>query len=597
MFEKTQRTVALLLAGVACCGGARTALAAEHVKFSGAIAGLVTDASGKPKLGAAVMLYDRQERFAGRSITDSQGEFRFAGLFPDLYSVRITLAAFVPALRKGILVQPGMRSLLAVNLNTLFSTIQVSYPPLPSGSVMTDDWKWALRESPATHPVLRLLDERAIQSPAKPSHAAVFSETRGMVTVSGGDAPATGVANQADLGAAFALATSVLGNNKLELAGNLGMGSSTGAPVAAFRTRYSRGPDGEGPKVSLTVREIHMPGRLSSALAGTDVAAPMLRSMSASFDDQIRITDDLSVRYGATMGSVSLGGRLNYASPYALLTYGTLDGGQWALAYTSGDARPGLGGSAADDVALEQNLNTLGLFPLLSLRADRLRIQRGSEYEATYRRKAGPRTYEASLFREGVSDAALTLVGADGAFVTGDMLPDMFTGNRIFNAGDYHSMGYSAAVTQDVGRYFSAGMIVASTGALTVTSREIVSQNPDDLRAMIRAGRRRSATARITAAIPGAGTRLVASYQVTDSRWSSPGHLYSTDAARPMPGLNIYVRQPLPLVSSHQCRVEATADLRNLLAQGYLPLTMAGGQSLLLVQTPKSFRGGLNLIF
>jgi hypothetical protein len=124
-----------------------------------------------------------------------------------------------------------------------------------------------------------------------------------------------------------------------------------------------------------------------------------------------------------------------------------------------------------------------------------------------------------------------------------------------------------------------------------------VSQNPDDLRAMIRAGRRRSLTARITAAIPGAGTRLVASYQVTDNRWSSPGHLYSTDAARPMPGLNVYVRQPLPLVSSHQCRVEATADLRNLLAQGYLPLTMAGGQSLLLVQTPKSFRGGLNLIF
>jgi hypothetical protein len=598
MFEKAQRTVVLLIAGAACIGGARSALAVEHVKLSGAIAGLVTDSSGKPEMGASVVLLDRQDRLAGRLITNAQGEFKFAGLFPDLYSVRITLAAFVPAMRRGILVQPGMQSLLAVNLNSLFSSIQVAYPPLLNGSLMTDDWKWALRESPARLPVLRLLDERAMRAPAaKPSRASIFSETRGMVTVSGGDAPATGVANQADLGAAFALATSVLGNNKLELAGNLGMGSSTGAPVAAFRTRYSRGPEGEGPKVSLTVRELYMPGRVSSALAGTNAAAPMLRSMSASFDDRLEITDELSVRYGATMGSVSLGGRLNYASPYVLLTYGTLDAGQWTLAYTSGDARPGLGGAAADDVALEQNLNTLGLFPLLSLRADRVRMQRGTEYEATYRRKTGSRTYEASLFREGVTDASLTMVGAGGSLLTGDVLPDLFTGNQIFNAGDYHSMGYTGAVTQDLGKYFSAGLTVGSAGALTVASREIMSQDPDDLRSMIHAGRRRSATARITAAIPKAGTRFVASYQVADNRWSSAGHLYSTDAARPMPGLNIYVRQPLPLVSTHQCRVEATADLRNLLAQGYLPLAMPGGQSLLLVQTPKSFRGGLNLIF
>ena len=128
MFEKAQRTAAILIAGVACFGGVRAALAVEPVKLSGAIGGLVADASGKPKMGAAVTLYDRREQFAGRTLTDSLGEFKFAGLFPDLYSIRITMAAFVPALRRGILVQPGMRSLLAVDLNTLFSTIQVAPP-------------------------------------------------------------------------------------------------------------------------------------------------------------------------------------------------------------------------------------------------------------------------------------------------------------------------------------------------------------------------------------------------------------------------------------------------------------------------------------
>jgi hypothetical protein len=43
--------------------------------------------------------------------------------------------------------------------------------------------------------------------------------------------------------------------------------------------------------------------------------------------------------------------------------------------------------------------------------------------------------------------------------------------------------------------------------------------------------------------------------------------------------------------------VELTADLRNLLAQGYLPLGTADGQRILLVETPRAFRGGVNFIF
>jgi hypothetical protein len=44
-------------------------------------------------------------------------------------------------------------------------------------------------------------------------------------------------------------------------------------------------------------------------------------------------------------------------------------------------------------------------------------------------------------------------------------------------------------------------------------------------------------------------------------------------------------------------RMEATADLRNLLAQGYLSLGAIGGQQVLLVENPRSVRGGLSFIF
>ena len=91
---------------------------------------------------------------------------------------------------------------------------------------------------------------------------------------------------------------------------------------------------------------------------------------------------------------------------------------------------------------------------------------------------------------------------------------------------------------------------------------------------------------------------MIASYQWTgDHRWAMPGHLYSTQAVRPMPGLNLYIRQPIPGLGILPWRVEATADLRNLLAQGYLPIGVTGGQQVLLVETPRSFRGGLSFIF
>ncbi len=58
--------------------------------------------------------------------------------------------------------------------------------------------------------------------------------------------------------------------------------------------------------------------------------------------------------------------------------------------------------------------------------------------------------------------------------------------------------------------------------------------------------------------------------------------------------MNVCVRQPIPGFGG---RVEATADIRNILAQGYLPLTTADGQRILLVQNPRSVRGGLSFTF
>src|SRR5450755_3717732 len=133
MTTRTQISITSMVLGLACL----TALpfsAAVSVKLSGAIAGSVTsgDGEGIPQMGATVLLFNRQEGLARKVFTDEKGIFVFPGLLPDVYSIRVTLASFVPAIKNNILVQPGMRSVLNVSMATLFSSIHLVYPAEPA---------------------------------------------------------------------------------------------------------------------------------------------------------------------------------------------------------------------------------------------------------------------------------------------------------------------------------------------------------------------------------------------------------------------------------------------------------------------------------
>jgi hypothetical protein len=57
------------------------------------------------------------------------------------------------------------------------------------------------------------------------------------------------------------------------------------------------------------------------------------------------------------------------------------------------------------------------------------------------------------------------------------------------------------------------------------------------------------------------------------------------------------IRQPLPSLFGMPGRLEITADVHNLLAQGYLPLYAGDGRRVLIVQSARAIRGGLNFIF
>ena len=211
----------------------------------------------------------------------------------------------------------------------------------------------------------------------------------------------------------------------------------------------------------------------------------------------------------------------------------------------------------------------------------------------------GSRTYRVSGYREHVTNAALTIVAPGGFYIGGDILPDLFSNSSIFNAGNYQTLGYTASVTQNLGDNFNVSRDVWLGRACWCRNRmSSRADNPDE--SAVHDSGRAAATPSPrdgSGTVPKIGTHFIASYQWMDQRSVTPGHLYSTQPMRPEAGLNIYVRQPIPTFFSLPWRMEASADLRNLLAQGYLPLSFPDGRRLLLVQTPRSFRGGLSFIF
>src|SRR5271170_5435665 len=401
------QTVRPKLAASAIAGLFLSALGAfpAQAPLSGSIAGVVRNPGGVPQMGASVFLYNRSERLILRALTNERGVFGFGLLTPDVYSVRVSLASFVPAVKQKIAVQPGMQSLLYVNLASVLSSIELVYAKPGEGALMSDDWKWVLKASASTRPVLRMLPadlgldpqqgQPQDQAQNQTAPSSVFSDTRAIVNLSGGDPGSLGsMSSQADLGTAFAVATSLFGHNELQLSGNVGYSTHAGLPTAGFRTSFSR--DGLGPEVAVTVQQIYLPvrGGLAS-LAGQPDGAPALRMMSVSMHDSISVTDNLRLDYGSSFDSVSYMDHVNSLNEFARLTYSLGAAGNLKVAYSSGapptelamQPRDAEGRVPGDSEALAQDLTDLATLPRLSLLDGHAAIQRSQGAEIGYEKK------------------------------------------------------------------------------------------------------------------------------------------------------------------------------------------------------------------
>ncbi len=574
---------------------------------TGNLLGSVVDASGTPQMGATVRLFNKYQRLIAKTLSAPDGRFAFTALPADSYSVRVSLSSFLPAARDKVPVKAGMDSMLAIHLATLFSNIEVSYS-LPSGA-MSDDWKWVLRSSSATRPITRYLPVELSGAETGPLHPHIFSGTHAVLSISGGDAgPIDSDSSASDLGTGFALSTSVFGNNQVRIAGRYGENGMPGPPafnLCAMYTRSEQAAFGAAPEITVTVSQLALFGPQSAQFGNGDNGSPLaIRTMSMSMYETADPLDNVHLEYGATGESIDYLQHTSRLTPFARLTVGLGRAGQIVAAYSNG-ARPDelLAHQQYDANALDAKteelapvIDSLTRLPEVSERGGRLEVERTQEYEIGYNKTAGSRTYAASAFYENVSNGRMNLAGDLSPLDANDLLGDGISETSTYNIGRYRRTGYIASVDQRVTDSLKLAVVYGRMGGFAGSDeglwdssgiqQQFLQQRMDNV-----------ASVNVKARAPVSGTQFIANYGWADNNTVVPWHAFTTQNTYLARGLNVLIRQPLPSFFGIPGRLELTADLRNLLAQGYVPLPTSNGNTLLVVQAPRCLRGGLNFIF
>jgi hypothetical protein len=592
---------AALLSGLLASAGQANAAELSLV-VTGNVIGSVMDNAGTPQMGATVQLLNRYERVLAKAITASDGRFVFVGLPLDTYAVRVSQPSFLPAFRDRITVKPGQDSYLRIHMATLFSDIQVSYR-IPTGT-MTNDWKWALRTSAATRPVTRYLPEMKPKQPKEAmEHAQIFSDTHAMVRLNGGDAgildPGVAVS---DLGSIFALSTNVLGKNQVQIAGSLGESTDLAPSVRGLAAVYQRNAENafmNAPEVTLTVSQF---SRFGTSLPGLG-QVPGLRVMSLALYQISDPMDNLHLEYGVTGQSVAYLQETSRISPFARATITLSADSQITAAFSDGDRPDELTAHSPLQTAdqalspaagLSDAVNALGRIPLMTSRDDRLALQRTQNYELGYSRRIGSRTYALSGFHERVWDGQLNLSGNLSTVNSGNLLYDGMSKAATYDIGGYARTGYAGSVTQRITDNMDFGIAFGRMGGFSTTD---ASHMFDSIQPSLQMGLHDVAGAKFRASIPALGTHFTAGYGWVDSGAFVPLHVFVTQNNIVSPGLNFGFQQPIPTFFGFPGHIEITADLRNLLAQGYIPVGSGGANQMLIVQAPRAIRGGLNFTF
>jgi len=573
-------------AALGVCVSAPPAAAQVHAKTSsGTIAGQVRDASGIPQLGATVDILAEAPgvSLSQQFLTNTQGVFRAENLPPGLYTIRVTLAGFLPGLEKHVQISSNLATVVRIELESLYAAIEELRRAPANGVAEPDDWKWVLRSASGLRPVLQWHEEDTEVS------SSVVADTGrslplGRIEITGGARRPGSVSNiDAAPATAFAYDQRIDGSNQIIFAGQASYDEDS--PAGGLAAMWlPTGSLENGPRSTMVLREAKI-GPDSPIFRGVRLD----QSASMTFGDRflLRVGGEY-VLVGAGAAAWSVRPRVSWESRiapnwyvdaiYAALPVGIAEADS-SFSDLTGSPAPGVLASALDQ---------LDSLPALMWRGGRPVLENGRHEELSGEHKFGTRgALQLAAFHDDSTHVALFGKGAD--LPAPDYFQDFYSKEFAYDGGSSVSWGTRAALREKLTEDLELTTIYAFSGALVPISA------PDGvLRDALRTMQRHSAAVKVTGRIPVTGTKLTAGYKWINGTALSRVDPYGEGVYDVNPYLHVGIRQPLPWVSLG--RLEANAECDNLLAQGYLPINTRDGQ-MLLVPAFRTFRGGLSLQF
>ena len=538
------------------------ALATER---QGKISGYVRDASGTPQMGAVVELLGTAHRTV-TVFSDGAGYYTVANLIPGLYTLRVTAPSFLPALREKIGVRPGVSLNVNVTLSTLLGVMQLGpVRNLPDD----DDWKWTLR-SVANRPILRIFDDANGMPEGKQSH-----ETTGTVSFLAGSV-AGGYGTGSDMSTGFSLERSMFSDGHLALSGNVGYGAAL--PAAIVRTKYTRHlANGSTPSLGLTVRRF--------APSDPNLHNAALQSLALSAGDDFSVGDVLELKFGSELQTIQFLGHLNAFRPYASADFHLSP--NTVLEYSYSTSRPtlraekGFDSAPADMSEADPRVSVLGYAP---------QIESAHHNELSLSRRVGHNNLQVAFFSDRITNPALTGTG-DVTASGGYLLPDISSGTFSYLGPALDTNGLRVVLQHKFSSDLAATLDYAYGGALDLSQPDTPLLSAQQ---WITTQRRHAVAAKFSGTLARTHTRWIASYRWVNGTAITPVDMFNASAGQSDPFLNIFIRQPLPCLGGH---MEALIDVRNLLAQGYVPVLGQDRQTVYLVDSARSIRGGVAFNF
>jgi hypothetical protein len=327
------------------------------------------------------------------------------------------------------------------------------------------------------------------------------------------------------------------------------------------------------------------PEMMSSGGGSGDAAGMQVMRMASA--EKMELGDTVELEAGGAVYAVRTAGVAMTTQPFVRVT--VRPGEVWAVRYQLATARDAQSFDGLDSIAQET--------PVAVVSDGRLEMEEGSHQEIALSRRVGKGVVEAAVYRDAMERPAIEGAGAMGvadvAAGTGSsgVVADGATDSFAFLGAGYTTRGVRVTVSEPVTPSLWAVLEYETGAAMALASAE------GEQLAEVAAGLHAEDAEAVTAALQGrvvrSGTKLRAAY-----RWQ-PRHLvtavdpYEDDQAY----LSFYVRQAVRWGDRLPPGLEATVDVTNLLAQGYMPFLSADGRTLFLAESPRVIQGGLSFTF